>query len=661
MKTVKRNYVIRFLAIFIAVFIACAMVWGSRSAAPVAYADSTYLEMDGTDVMDDLSGITVNGQPFDAADYGADKSKDVQVLTFVEYSYSYYGNLRGNYALYVYVWNPQKTNYVTLSRLNAVSLRFGGDETTDYEKYPLLFLDGSDDGLFYKFRVTLTADDKTSIFKALDSTKRVYEISEIELLESGETNPTAIPVAAKYTYTGYAAGLGEQTGGVSTLGLQVEGTDVVETEAHYTFYRYPRTQTTKTQVNSVYFAIDGDYDFLEDYDDLYAIDAEYYKYLTTPIVVTSNKDFYDAQQDWIGVDIGEDGDENNQWAMYADHSVLPWWVALVSVPGLIAIHRNAGFAYNHASFPWNVSVSDDAVFMTKIPYLFYTDGVDNNEYLLERDKVESWWADYTDEFGNGHGNIYGYNDDLFVDYDLDGDDQSDDPYHRIHITADDSFDLPASDYGNWFNNWWYGLFLGDYPVVEDISPIVEVTEKDINSVSSITDDLLIDESDVDEFKSYCQEQFSQGRRVYLFRFDVSEYSAENIIVDKHGITAWDTGSTDIRQEFVYFGFDFISFEFHDDYGNQKIVGVASSPIDGVADFTPPNQTTPGEGFNFWEWLRELISSNDWLKWVIAIVALIVLLPILVYLLPVVIKVVVWVISLPFKLIKAIGKLFKKKE
>ena len=160
---------------------------------------------------------------------------------------------------------------------------------------------------------------------------------------------------------------------------------------------------------------------------------------------------------------------------------------------------------------------------------------------------------------------------------------------------------------------------------------------------------MIDESDVEEFKSFYKAEKAKGKRVYLFRFDVTEYTAEDIIVDKHGLTAWDTGSTDIRQEFVYFRFDLLNFTFVDDYGNQKIVGVASSPIDGVADFAPPDKS-PWE--EFWDGIK---SGADWWKIVLAVLLAVVLILLLGSFFPVILRVVVWIILLPFKAIAALFK------
>ena len=92
--------------------IALVIVFGVVvSAAPnIAYAESGELNYDKTSVMDDLSTSTVNGQPFDMKDYPYDEDSQAQIVNFVEYCYSYKGNMQSNYGLY------PRTAKVTRSR-----------------------------------------------------------------------------------------------------------------------------------------------------------------------------------------------------------------------------------------------------------------------------------------------------------------------------------------------------------------------------------------------------------------------------------------------------------------------------------------------------------------------------------------------------------------
>ena len=77
--------------------IAIVMVFGVVvSAAPdITYAAGSELSYDKTNVMDDLTSSSVNGQPFDMKDYPYDEDSQAQIVNFVEYCYSYKGNMQG--------------------------------------------------------------------------------------------------------------------------------------------------------------------------------------------------------------------------------------------------------------------------------------------------------------------------------------------------------------------------------------------------------------------------------------------------------------------------------------------------------------------------------------------------------------------------------------
>ena len=62
-----------------------------------ALAEESGVAFDSTDVLDDLTSSTVNGEKFDLKNYPFDEEKQIQVLSFVEYCYSYRANQRGNY------------------------------------------------------------------------------------------------------------------------------------------------------------------------------------------------------------------------------------------------------------------------------------------------------------------------------------------------------------------------------------------------------------------------------------------------------------------------------------------------------------------------------------------------------------------------------------
>ena len=106
----------------------------------VAYAAESETGFDSTNVLDDLQSSKVNGKPFDIADYPFNESKDIQVISFVEYCYSYKANLRDNYGLYVYIYNPKGLNLSTNEKQNKIKMAVAYDaegNPTDYAKFSL--------------------------------------------------------------------------------------------------------------------------------------------------------------------------------------------------------------------------------------------------------------------------------------------------------------------------------------------------------------------------------------------------------------------------------------------------------------------------------------------------------------------------------------------
>ena len=161
--------------------------------------------------MDDLTNATVNGEPFDLEKYNFDTKKNTQVLSFIEYCYSFYKEKQGDFGLYVYVYNPKGLKFDTESVLNQVQFAITNETDSTYTKYPLKFLNMSKkadyEGLFYKFKVFLSDEQKKDILGKVNSSNRVYKVSGIELLTKGDVNATEYAVNTTYSYSGYAKGV----------------------------------------------------------------------------------------------------------------------------------------------------------------------------------------------------------------------------------------------------------------------------------------------------------------------------------------------------------------------------------------------------------------------------------------------------------------------
>ena len=312
-KTERKQTIMRaFFSFVLIAVLAVAMVIGGGFTAPTAYAATNDdLQFDETYVMDDLEGMTINGKPFDIADYSFDESRNTGVVLFTEYCYSFYSNRQGNYGLYVYVWNPKGLSFDLNSSLNMI--QFSAGDTSHYKKYILEFLSACEEtnyeGLFYKFKVYMSDDERTEILNRLDSGERFYHVSGIELVQNGHTNADETAVNLEYTFSGYAEGYGPATSAGDTLVCNTEQGEVLTLEVHDTYYRPEGTSggtNVQDTLHSVYFSVPNE--LIEEYGKMTAVHAVWLNALTNPIFVTGNKAVYDALFDYVGVNIGNPKD-----------------------------------------------------------------------------------------------------------------------------------------------------------------------------------------------------------------------------------------------------------------------------------------------------------------------------------------------------------------
>ena len=72
-------------------------------------------------VLDDLSSMTINGEPFNTDNFGYDDTRDVQVISFLEYGYSLDKEKQADYALFVYLYNPKGLTFANDKQLLTVA------------------------------------------------------------------------------------------------------------------------------------------------------------------------------------------------------------------------------------------------------------------------------------------------------------------------------------------------------------------------------------------------------------------------------------------------------------------------------------------------------------------------------------------------------------
>ena len=359
--------------------IAMLLVLISVFATPMSIVAASISEESGsldyskTNVLDDLRHCTINGKPFNVADFPYDESKDIQVISFVEYCYSYKANQRDNYGLYVYIYNPKGLDLSKSQNFNKIQMAISYDgegKPNDYYKFPLEFCSRVENGdyknLFYKFKVVDKEVNGTHFADRVNSNERKYYVSGIELATYLSDNATDYPVGGTYVFTGYAKGYGPDPLASSTLDCDIEFLETISLNVKHTFYRSMTSALGaghQNQLDTVYFSVPKKY--IDTYGRLQRIKAEWYEYKTKEIVVTSNSDFASEVRKLLGVYAAE----SDKW-----YNIIPQRERLDSDYGLMVDWTMQ--EANLAIWGWNVGEIFQ-VTQDPCPALYYLFEVDN--------------------------------------------------------------------------------------------------------------------------------------------------------------------------------------------------------------------------------------------------------------------------------------------
>jgi len=605
----KRKTALCLLSLFFYILLMlCTAFSGVRGFGLRAYAETTETKFSKSYVMDDLKGMMIGGEQFAETSFSWDKlTGKTKVLTMVEYCYSYDEARQGNFNLYVYVFNPKGLTFVESER-NTISLRAGTDEGA-YNKYGLALLSKSKEkgyeGMFYKFGVELTDKQKAFILGKVESSARVYEISEIELTESAQKEAEAVGVSARYEYSGFAKGLGANENAGSTLTLKTSGIETVDLSVGHGNYRTMDFNGNNVcdELNTVYFSVPEKY--FKDYGGLQKITAEWYEYKTNPIFVTSDKSAFNALKPYLGKDIG------------AEDSSLKWRVLWeeYSNGGSTHIPTTFGKAYNRDmgdsyindflgsdSYDWG-----DAEYLSRLDWIFLNENVKSrSDYKVSRETVKGFMSEYTDIFDD-QAQLMGYAEGLFAES-IDADrvqyleDQTA-KRGKIVRTLDADKDTQDLLFSNEKQSWWDKMWNGVDYEERNLSPIVVLTKQDmISSMTAKTfgEKYYIGETDREEAFNYCREAIANGERAVLFRFATTEYyaSTARFDYDPNGMSDKDGY---VAQMSMFLGFDIISlgFRYND---TETVIGVVANPIDIINGIDPPTDLTVEEGLPLWAWI-----------------------------------------------------------
>ena len=627
---------------------------------PVSAEETSKSMYEQTNVLDDLKKSTVNGEPFNLTKYNFDEKKPTQVISLVEYCYSFYSEKQSNYGLYVYVYNPKGLKFNLYSPLNTIQMALDTATDANYTKYNLKYLNCSTEtnyeGLFYKFRIDFTNEQQQAVLSTVNSSERVYRISGIELLSSGSTNATEYAVARTYKYSGYAAGYGSNEEAESTLLCSSEGSDILSLEVHPTQYRPEGTNATnkytQDMLHSVYFSVPNEY--INHYGEMTAVHAIWKNAVTAPIFVTGNQSVYNQVSSLIGDYVYggriQDSSKNNDmdYAFIATKAQLGYRDTVeAAMGGYVAYNVLMDYGGIDAYTYYDKLIH-------YLYYVFYAENGDADNHTVSSEQVLNELeksAKYGGILINGK-----YSSKMFESYDS--------SFTEVNIQADENFSLTSEVLSQ---TWWEKLWgldgsVSDKTTFDGIQAIYPLKSSDLNGTDAeISKRLYIDKADVSDLKAYYNER-SKDDTVYLFRYMQSEYKAHEVTEYKH-VEDWalfggDFNTYEVVDTNAYFAqmsvqldFDIIDVTFSTGE-RDTVIPVVSNPIDVVPDITPPVYTTSDKEI---DWLR-------WIKIILATLLLVILVvigwPILMPLLKVILKGIVWLITAPFK---AIGNAIKKRK
>lgn len=626
------------------------------SSGLVAYAADNNVKFDNTSIFDDLYGSKdEHGNEFDLGNYPKDKDGELRFYTFVEYGYSYYANLDKNYALYTYLYNPQQLDFSTYLDSNVVRMATafvknseGEYVASGYDDFNIVCVSrttGDYANLFYKFKI-LDPDKKLlALAQKYESENgcRRYDIAGVYLKTDKSDVTLDKNIGRSFKCSGYMATYGENANNPSTFMCKVDVLETLDLKVYQTSYLTGVSSLGAyhhNNVSSVYFAIPQR--VLDKYGSLWEIYAQWYECKTAPIFVTSNSNLYNGMKDLTHYSLSE----NKNKPRFDDSVPYYFYYGMDSNEGLGQVHSRTTYdwAYNlysyeedYPSSSTHVTVSNSAL---NLPYVFYfpsytVNGAFNviNKQTVAGDVTSSQIRDYIQNYKSSNyvdwHTSRNLASELFVNTvdSARADKGIKVGLNKVRTNLGDTFDLKSwnSEYGSWWDKLTqYGWSYPKNEVLDEqhtnVKPFEEVINTTLNSVT-LSSDLLINENDVDSFKTFCNSSYANDEVPYLFRFAVSDYYSRPLGYGDSQNKVYKTekeSDTYLAQETVFFDFNIITMTFKgkEDY---YTLAVMHTPVDVIAGVEPPPvELTPGEHLvnNFltamqkiWDWFK----NSDFLK------------------------------------------------
>ena len=579
---------IKKLSIFNLIFIAVLLLAAVLPPFGAFAEDVPITSFDEHTIYEDLQGAIILGKEFNIEDYPVSSTGAVQLLAFTEYSFSLKHEYQKSYGLYLYVYVPQggivdsEKNEVTIA--DAYNSYGEPSHWSDY-KLQLLSKDATD--VLYKFKV-LDADKEFTVTRiynrvAMSSSERRYDINGIELHFLENANATNFGIGGTWTITGFDKGMHDSSMEQSTLQSVATFQNTLKLDVHSTYYRTWKNivNTVGDQLSSVYFSVDNAID--KEYDRLYAIDFDTYKYLSSPIFCIYDKWYPGISNLFVDCDGVYKNLYNQRTKAISEFENLPnadyTWLRWCNMD-------DASFAFYGNSSPY--PPNDMYVYLDCLAWVLQTSN--ENDHKFTSEELLAYMTNFSNEFG---GSVRGkYNSLLFSDrfYAPLYAELSDKVFTGANIgrtiTYDDSWPIDGSLTQYDFGDVLKLIFEHTQDTADiDLKPIQEVTWSEIQYLTDeqISQRFFVAESDVPEFKYYVKNENAKNKSVYLFRYDMESFYNDKLYAENRGICGY------VWQEPIYLDFDIISLTY-EKAGVQTVLPVVSDPIDIIAGVEPPANT-----------------------------------------------------------------------
>lgn len=594
----------------LSVLLGAGLFFPALTGGAVAYADGSLAEkFEETNVLDDLTGSTIDGQKFNAAEYKITLGKDTALLHLAEFCYAKDTALQGDWGLYLYVYNPKKYQFVNNPQLNRAQLSFGSAE--NYHKYPLQFLNASVEegyeGLFYKYKVIMTDAQRKEALSALDPDERIYRMGEIELQRAGEYNAQAVSVAKTFYYTGFVQGYGSTSGNLDSRSQEQETITLRKDkgEVGFTWYRPDgsngKNDYTQDSLHSVYFVVPNS--FIERFGDMTEVHATWRDAVLAPALVTGNEEAFDAITPYLGEkmdppDIGL----NDLGLFYVGASIRDLSLALkgytysfgFNVPGSTSDSK-VGLLEGDPATGDTFKQRDDGRSIDPLYMMYFSGNEDDSAdtFKLRPDEIVAKLKSYTAKYGGDlvNGKYSG------VLFDSVAEEWSDKTFKNTDKTQPLTKEVIDS---TWWERLWGSSHVQSHQVFDGIEAIHTVTQDDFSGTDAeVSKRLYIGEESVEELK-LSFDKYSSDHTMFLLRYQVSDYVAQEATLGKRpdlfsGISHWDIDTNAyFFQETVNLDFDIIDVTFSN--GEKDVnIPVAMTPFDVIPGSSPPLNTHTDKG------------------------------------------------------------------